>query len=58
MKMNTEDWGNSKLLNLLFNPAGRTMDSRLRRIFHDPVKILHAADVQPGQTVLAVGSGT
>lgn len=56
--MNTEDLGNSKLLNLLFKPAGLAMESRLRRIFHDPVKILHGADIQPGQTVLEVGSGT
>lgn len=56
--MNTEDLGNSRFLNLLFRPAGLAMESRLRRLIHDPVKILHGADIQPGQTVLEVGSGT
>ena len=58
MNMNAEDLGKSKLLNLLFKPAGSAMESRLRRLLHDPVKILHGADIQPGQTVLEVGSGT
>lgn len=56
--MNTEDLGRSKFLNLLFKPAGWAMESGLRRLLHDPVKILQGADVQPGQTVLEVGSGT
>ena len=56
--MNTKELGESKLLNLLFKPAGMAMESRLRRILHDPVKILRGADVQSGQTVLEVGSGT
>lgn len=34
------------------------MESRLRRLLHDPVKILEGADVHPGQIVLEVGSGT
>ena len=34
------------------------MESRFRRLLHDPVRILHGADVRPGQTVLEVGSGT
>ena len=34
------------------------MESRLRHLFSDPVKMLHGADVQPGQTILEVGSGT
>jgi demethylmenaquinone methyltransferase/2-methoxy-6-polyprenyl-1,4-benzoquinol methylase len=41
--MNTEDLGNSKILNLLFKPAGIIMGSRL---------------IQPGQTILEVGCGT
>lgn len=56
--MNTEDLGKSRLLNWLFTPAGWVMESRLRRVFHDPEKTLRGADVQPGQTVLEVGSGT
>jgi ubiquinone/menaquinone biosynthesis C-methylase UbiE len=56
--MRTEDLGNSRLLNLLFKPAGRVMESRLRHRLTDPVKTLRGADLQPGQTVLEVGSGT
>jgi ubiquinone/menaquinone biosynthesis C-methylase UbiE len=54
----TEELGKSKLLNMLFKPAGSAMESGLRRFLHDPVKILRGADIQPGQTVLEVGSGT
>lgn len=56
--MNAEDLGHSKLLNLLFKPAGRIMESRLRHRLHDPESILQGAGVQPGETVLEVGSGT
>ena len=56
--MNTEDLGNSKILNLLFKPAGVIMGSRLRRWLLNPVKTLRGADIQPGQTVLEVGCGT
>lgn len=56
--MKTEELGNSRLLNLVFKPAGWAMESRLRRLLHDPVKILHGADIAPDQTVLEVGSGT
>ena len=56
--MNTEDLGNSKILNLLFKPSGVVMESRLRHWLLDPVKPLRGADIQPGQTVLEVGSGT
>jgi demethylmenaquinone methyltransferase/2-methoxy-6-polyprenyl-1,4-benzoquinol methylase len=48
--MNTEDLGNSKILNLIFKPAGVLMGSRARR--------LQAAGIQPGQTVLEAGCGT
>ncbi len=34
------------------------MESKLRNLLWDPVKMLHGADVQPGQMVLEVGSGT
>jgi hypothetical protein len=50
--MNTEDLGNSKILNLLFKPAGVMMGSRLRQWLMNPVKTLRGADLQPGQTVL------
>jgi len=56
--MNTEDLGNSKILNLLFKPAGMLMGSRARRWLMNPVKTLQGADIQPGQTVLEVGCGT
>jgi demethylmenaquinone methyltransferase/2-methoxy-6-polyprenyl-1,4-benzoquinol methylase len=56
--MNTEDLGNSKILNLLFKPAGVIMESRLRQWLLNPVKTLRGAGIQPGQTVLEVGCGT
>ena len=56
--MNTEDLGNSKILNLLLKPAGVIMGSRIRRWLMNPVKTLQGADIQPGQTVLEVGCGT
>jgi demethylmenaquinone methyltransferase/2-methoxy-6-polyprenyl-1,4-benzoquinol methylase len=56
--MNTEDLGNSRILNLIFRPAGLLMGSRLRRRLMDPVKTLHGAGIQPGQAVLEVGCGT
>ena len=56
--MNTEDLGNSKILNLLLKPAGVMMGSRLRQWLMNPVKTLRGANIQPGQTVLEVGCGT
>jgi demethylmenaquinone methyltransferase/2-methoxy-6-polyprenyl-1,4-benzoquinol methylase len=56
--MNTEDLGKSKILNLLFRPAGLMMESSLRQWLMDPVKTLRGACIQPGQTVLEVGCGT
>ena len=56
--MKTQDLGNSKLLNLLFKPAGLMMGSKLRKTIFDPLKTLSAADVQAGQTVLEAGCGT
>jgi demethylmenaquinone methyltransferase/2-methoxy-6-polyprenyl-1,4-benzoquinol methylase len=56
--MNTEELGNSKILNLLFKPAGMMMESRLRKWLMNPVKTLRGAGIQPGQTVLEVGCGT
>lgn len=54
----TEALGGSKVLNLLFKPAGALMGSRLRAWLLDPMKTLRGADLQPGQTVLEVGCGT
>jgi len=45
--MNTEKLGNSKILNLLFKPAGILMGSRARQWLMDPVKTLQIADIQP-----------
>ena len=56
--MNTEKLGKSKLLNLLFKPAGLMMGSRVRKWIMNPEKTLQIADVQPGQVVLEVGCGT
>jgi demethylmenaquinone methyltransferase/2-methoxy-6-polyprenyl-1,4-benzoquinol methylase len=56
--MNAEDLGNSKILNLLFKPAGLMMESRLRQWLMNPVKTLQGAGLAPGQTALEVGCGT
>ena len=56
--MITENLGNSRILNLLFKPAGMMMESRLRQWLMNPVKTLLGAGIQPGQTVLEVGCGT
>ena len=56
--MNTEDLGNSKILNLLLKPAGMLMGSRILGWLLNPVKTLQGAGIQPGQRVLAVGCGT
>lgn len=56
--MNTEDLGNSKILNLLFKPSGVMMGSKFRQWLFDPDKTLRGADIKPRQIVLEVGCGT
>jgi len=56
--MKTEDLGNLKVLNYIFKPAGIMMGSELRRRLSDPVKTLHGAGIQSGQSILEVGCGT
>jgi demethylmenaquinone methyltransferase/2-methoxy-6-polyprenyl-1,4-benzoquinol methylase len=50
--------GNSKIVNLLFKPAGANMESRFRHRLYPPLRTLQDAGVQPGQTVLEAGCGT
>ena len=49
--MNTEELENSKILNLLFKPAGMLIGSKARRWLMSPIKTLRGADIQPGQVV-------
>jgi len=56
--MDSEKLGTSQFLNLLFKPAGASMESRLRRWLMPPEKALQGAGGKPGQTVLEVGCGT
>lgn len=56
--MKTVDLGNSKVVDLLFKPAGLMMGSRVGAWFMDPVEQLGIADVKPGQVILEVGCGT
>jgi demethylmenaquinone methyltransferase/2-methoxy-6-polyprenyl-1,4-benzoquinol methylase len=57
-KVDAEKLGKSRFLNVLFKPAGASMESRMRRWLMPPEKTLRAADVRPGQTVLEVGCGS
>lgn len=56
--MDAEKLGKSWYLNVLFRPAGASMESRLRHWLFPPKKSLGGADLKPGQTVLEVGCGT
>lgn len=57
-KMNILDYGNSKILNLIFKPAGLLMGSRVRQWLMNPNNTLQLADVKAAQTILEVGCGT
>lgn len=56
--MNTEELGKSRILNLLFKPAGMLMGSRARKWLMPPERTLNAASVRSGQHILEVGCGT
>ena len=53
-----ERLGNSKILNLIFSPAGILMGSKVRQWIFNPLRTLEGAHVQAGQTILEVGCGT
>ena len=56
--MKIEDLGNSRVLNLLFKPAGILMGSRVRKRLMPPENTLNAAAVSSGHHILEVGCGT
>lgn len=56
--MDAKAMGESKVLNLIFKPAGLLMGSKTRERFLNPIRTLQAANIKPGQTVLEVGCGT
>ena len=56
--MNTEELGKSRILNMVFKPAGMLMCSRARKWLMPPERTLKAAVVRSGQHILEVGCGT
>lgn len=56
--MDTERLGRARLMNWLTKPGGWAMESPLRGWLFDAGKMLSAAGVEPGRTVLEVGCGT
>lgn len=55
--MDAKAMGQSKVLNLIFKPAGWLMGSKTRERFLNPVRTLQAANIKPGHTVLEIGCG-
>ena len=56
--MNVESFVDSKIVHFIFRIVGAVMESRLRYRFSSPEKIIKGAEIESGQTVLEVGSGT
>lgn len=56
--MNTETFVNSKIVHFIFRIVGTIMESRLRYRFLSPGKIIKGAEINSGQIVLEIGSGT
>jgi ubiquinone/menaquinone biosynthesis C-methylase UbiE len=56
--MNTETIGHTKIGHIFVRIMAAIMESRFRYNFFGPTRILHGAEIQPGQTVLEVGCGT
>jgi len=55
--MKIEEWGKSKILNLIFKPAGFLMGNQIRSLFMNPEKMLQNAELDASQTVLEIGCG-
>jgi len=56
--MDIEAFSKSTLGKLFIRTLGIGMESRFRYRFFSPMKILAGSDIQPGDVVLEVGSGT
>jgi ubiquinone/menaquinone biosynthesis C-methylase UbiE len=56
--MNTETISQSTIGKFYIKVVAAGMESRFRYRFFGPMRILHGADMLPGQTVLEVGCGT
>ncbi len=56
--LKADELGKVRILNLIFKPAGMIMESWLRHWILDPDRTLKGAGIEPGQTILEVGSGT
>ncbi|SYZ72053.1 conserved hypothetical protein [Candidatus Zixiibacteriota bacterium] len=56
--MNTETFAKTKVGKVALKILGAVMESRFRYRFFGPARILAAADIQPGRSVLEIGCGT